>query len=256
MNKATSRFALLSLFTASVCFAQEPAREQTPGQASPPRAAQTNLQQDGAPQDQSKEMTVPSGTRIALTLTNAIRSQFAHRGDSVRAVTAFPVAVGNQVAIPSGTYVDGAIEKVTKRGGSGHGELQIHFTHMVFANGYAVLLDTASTLARAFPIGTPGPSVSADSTRAGAGVPGALSFQQPQPPPPTLTPPPRPGPNPAVVAGISLGATAALIITGIAFHHRHSGDILFEAGSQFEMVLASPLSLDANRVGAGASSGQ
>jgi hypothetical protein len=185
---------------------------------------------------------------------NAIRSEFAHRGDSVRAVTAFPVAVGDQVAIPSGTYVDGTIEKITKRGASGHGELHIRFTRMVFATGYAVSLDTASTLARAFPSGTSGTSLSADSAP-GGGAPGALSFQlpPPQPPPPTLTPPPRLGPNPAVIAGISLGATAALIVAGLAMHHRHSSDILFEAGSQFEMVLANPLTLDAARVAAGTS---
>lgn len=244
MNKVMRRFALLTLFTGSVCFAQEPASEQ------PPLAPQTSAQQDASSQAQSKEIPVPAGTHVALTLTNPIRSQFAHRGDPVRAVTAFPVAVGDQVAIPTGTYVDGTIEKVTKRGASGHGELQIHFTRMVFASGYAVSLDTASTLARNFSFGSFPRSLAATSASGGDGPIGAFSFQQPPPPPPTLTPPPRPGPNPAVIAGISLGATVALIITGIATHHRHSADILFEAGSQFEMVLTSDLSLDPARIAA------
>jgi hypothetical protein len=247
MNKPMRRLALLSLVTASMCFAQEPPNEPAP----PTSPAQAGAQQEARPQEQSKELIVPSGTRVALTLTNPIRSQFAHRGDSVRAVTAFPVAVADQVAIPSGTYVDGRIEKMTKRGASGHAELQVHFTRMVFANGYAVLLDTASTLAKAAP-GTAGRNLPAGSAPGGPTAPGALAFQfPPQPPPPTLTPPPRLGPNPAVVAGISLGATAALIIAGIALGHRHAGDILFEAGSQFEMVLASDLALDASRVAAG-----
>lgn len=248
MYKTLRRVALLSLFAASVCFAQEQAPE--PAGVSP--AGQNESRENASPREENKEVTVPSGTRVALTLMNAIRSEFAHRGDSVRAVTAFPVAVGGQVAIPPGTYVDGTIQKIIKRGASGHGELQIHFTRMVFASGYAVSLDTASILARAFPPGASDKSLPPGSA-SGAGVPGALSFQQFPPPPPPPAPPPRLGPNPAVIAGISLGATAALIVTGLALHHRHSSDILFEAGSQFEMVLANPLTLDAARVAASAS---
>ena len=244
MNKSMGRFALLSLFTASRCFAQEHLVDQTPP------APQPAAHPDPVPQPQeAKEIIIPAGTRVALTLTNPIRSQFAHRGDSVRAVTAFPVAIGDRVAIPSGTYVDGTIDKVTKRGASGHGELHIHFTHMVFAGGYAVPLDTPSTLARNLSSRPYPGSLAATSAGGGDGLVGGLAFQQFPPPPQTLTPPPRPGPNPAVFAGISLGATAALIITGVALHHRHSGDILFEAGSQFEMVLTNDLSIDPSRVG-------
>jgi hypothetical protein len=244
MNKTARRFSLLWLIGASMCLAQE----QAPEQLAAPPPAQTTASQDAAPRQQNTEITVLSGTRIALSLTNAIRSQFAHRGDPVRAVTAFPVAVGDQVAIPSGTYVDGTIEKVTKRGASGHGELEIHFTGMVFASGYAVSLDTAGTLARALPCVAPGARLPADSVSAAVDVPDAFSFQQPPPPTPTLTPPPNLTPKYATVFGVIAGATVTLMVTALALRHRHSGDILFEAGSQFEMVLTSPLSLDTSRV--------
>jgi hypothetical protein len=50
--------------------------------------------------------------------------------------------------------------------------------------------------------------------------------------------------------GIAVGTAAAGIVT-LALLGRHRGvDTLFDAGWQFEMVLESPVSLDADRVAA------
>src|SRR5438105_3559821 len=102
--------------------AQAPDSPQTPSQI-----------EQGPPAARDKAViTVPAGTRVALWLTNPISSRWARKGDSVRAVTAFPVAAGGQIVIPTGTYVEGQLEKVTKRGPSGPAGLQIRFTRMVF----------------------------------------------------------------------------------------------------------------------------
>lgn len=62
-------------------------------------------------------------------------------GASVYAQTAFPVAVNNRMAIPAGTYVLGQIDSMSKPGFfSPHAQFQIHFTKIVFADGYTVLL--------------------------------------------------------------------------------------------------------------------
>lgn len=57
---------------------------------------------------------------------------------------AFPVPVNNRMAIPPGTYVQGQIDTLTRPGlFSPHAQFQIHFTKLIFANGYTVLLGDA-----------------------------------------------------------------------------------------------------------------
>jgi hypothetical protein len=227
---------MLALLAATNSAAQE-LKVEVP-QAAPPVQAQ-------APAEQEKQaVTVPAGTRVALTLTNAMRVKTAHPGDSVRAVIAFPVTVGKQVVIPAGTYVEGLIDRVLKRAPTGHAGLEMHFTRIVFANGYNVVLDGANAIAQAsepdlnllpaaFPEGR--------STAASA-----LGQQQPPPLPPL----PRVGPSIGEVTGIGVGVLAAVTVTAILLGRRHAGDVVFDEGYQFEMVLETSLILDADRVAA------
>jgi hypothetical protein len=62
--------------------------------------------------------------------------------------------------------------------------------------------------------------------------------------------PPLPGPHYGPIIGTAAGGVAAIVVFAI-LAHRHRGDYaLFDAGWQFEMILQSPLSLDAERVAA------
>jgi hypothetical protein len=84
-------------------------------------------------------IVVPSGTMVSLALTHAILAKRAKVGDDVYAETAFPVAVNGQMAIPPSTYVRGQIDTLARPGiFSPHAQFQIHFTKLIFANGYAV----------------------------------------------------------------------------------------------------------------------
>jgi hypothetical protein len=57
--------------------------------------------------------------------------------------TVFPVVVNNRIAIPTGTYVEGQIDALTKpRVFSPHAQLQIDFDKLIYSNGYAVELPT------------------------------------------------------------------------------------------------------------------
>jgi hypothetical protein len=86
-------------------------------------------------------ITVPSGTIVSLTLTRAIMAKTAKVGDDVYAESAFPVAVNGQMAIPPGTYVQGQIDTLARPGVfSAHAQFQIHFTKLIFANGYTVFI--------------------------------------------------------------------------------------------------------------------
>jgi hypothetical protein len=183
-------------------------------------AAQTAPPQSGsqgqAPPKQStarSTIVVPAGTTVYLALTSPVWTKTAKVGDSVYAEAAFPVAVNNQMAIPPGSYVQGQIDTLTKPGFlSPHAQFQIHFTKIIFANGYTVVLAGPQNV-------TSGqtPAQQASST------PGA----------------------PRAPAGDVIPAVASVYVeVSIA------SDILLDNGSQIEMVLQIPLRLNAANVAA------
>lgn len=236
--------AILGLFVATGCLAQEPTQ---------PAPASVGLEQAPAA-TQKLTITVPAGTRVPVTLTYSVTSKTAHAGDAIHAVTAFPVTVGTTVAIPAGTYVEGVLDKVRHRASADHAALQMHFIRLLFANGYTVSLESASTEASA---GKPNENVSAATARevdgARSSVPGnaslmSNSFGAQQPPP--LPPLPRLGPNPAVVGGVATAALAGILVTVFALGHHRGSYTSLDAGAQVEMVLQAPLMLDGEQVAA------
>jgi len=107
-------------------------------------AAQSSLAPDpSAPAVESGKpmLTIPVGTQIPLTLKQAISTKTAKDGDPVYAETAFPFVIDERVVIPAGTYIQGKIERV-QRGGhvKGRAEVLIHFTSMIYPNGYTLML--------------------------------------------------------------------------------------------------------------------
>lgn len=86
-------------------------------------------------------LTIPIGTRIPLSLKQAISTKTARTGDPVYAETAFPFVVNDRVVIPAGTYIQGKIERA-QRGGhvKGRADVLIHFTSMIYPSGYTVVL--------------------------------------------------------------------------------------------------------------------
>jgi type IV secretion system protein VirB10 len=91
-----------------------------------------------------KFVTVPSGTKIPLTLKQGVTTKSARPGDPVYAQTAFPITQDNQIVIPAGTFVQGEVLRVVRAGRvKGRSELQISFTSMIFPNGYTVMLPGA-----------------------------------------------------------------------------------------------------------------
>jgi len=88
--------------------------------------------QDQPPQN----YVVPSGTRIPLVLVNGISTKNAREGDRVYLQTAFPIAVGNRIIIPQGSYVTGTVTQVKRPGRvKGRGELYVRFDTLMLPNG-------------------------------------------------------------------------------------------------------------------------
>jgi hypothetical protein len=89
----------------------------------------------------ANSITIPAGTRIPLSLKQAISTKNAREGDAVYAETAFPFVVDNRVIVPAGSYIQGKIAHVERAGhGKGRAEILMHFTSMIYPSGYTVML--------------------------------------------------------------------------------------------------------------------
>jgi len=94
---------------------------------------QTGQEQSG----QGQGLTVPAGAKLQLAVTRAVWSVRVKAGDTLYAETVFPVSVGQAMAIPAGSYVEGQIEGVTQpTRRSDHAELEVRLTKVILANGY------------------------------------------------------------------------------------------------------------------------
>jgi len=180
---------------------------------------------------ESPAITLPAGTKVPLRLASPLATKTARPGDAVHAEAAFPVTASNTVAIPPGTYLQGVVDQVTRRGS--HAGFTMHFTHMVFSNGYTVSLSAATADTRA------------GLSRPGDSMAGGMAFQStPAPPQPSL-----PGPGRGMIIGLGVGSAVAATVVALILGRR-GGDVYLKAGWRFEMVLVEPLSLDAAKVAA------
>jgi hypothetical protein len=211
----------------------------------------------------SQTITVPAGTVIPMTLLSQIKSKSTKVGDTVRAQVAFPITAGTQIAIPAGTYVEGVVTSLTAQAKKTHQpDVEIHFTRLLYANGYVALLDAVNTQASNEIPGSALPAVASDAASGfGAGRTriafyGGEGFASPAQTGtlPTLPPLPSVGPSKAVIFGTLGGVVAALAILSIVFrHHVSNADfLLFDAGWQFQMTISTPLAVDAGQVAAAA----
>src|SRR5580698_641100 len=112
-------------------------KPESPAADSPPATLATSPARIADP----STITIPAGTRIPLSLKQAISTKNAREGDAVYAETAFPFVVGDRVIVPAGAYIQGKIAQV-ERAGHGHGraEILMHFTSMIYPSGYTVML--------------------------------------------------------------------------------------------------------------------
>ncbi len=86
-------------------------------------------------------VTIPAGSRIPISLAQAISTKNARQGDAVYAQTVFPFVLNGRVLVPAGTYIQGKISYLERAGhGHGHAEILMHFTLMVYPSGYTVML--------------------------------------------------------------------------------------------------------------------
>ena len=203
------------------------------------------------------------GTRIALSLIVPIHTKTVQRGEAVHLETRSPVIVDNQVAIPARTYVEGVIDKINKQDSASRtGGLQIHFTRLLFSNGYEVRLDGAilqtkleipavdgadacceradaveALQSRGARINLPLPPLAPKARGRGLKKPKPPPTPPPPtpppptppptPPPPTPTPTPAPTPPPTPTISTSGSSTGTAVGVGVGALAAAVGGILF-----------------------------
>src|SRR5580704_470244 len=148
------RFAMRVLWTlllaSGMSFGQvaPPQTGASPGQGSssqpaalqPSESSAAGVPAPEAAKDPNR-ITIPAGTKIPLSLKQAISTKNAREGDAVYAETAFPFVVDNRVIVPAGSYIQGRIAHVERAGRvKGRAEILMHFTSMIYPSGYTVML--------------------------------------------------------------------------------------------------------------------
>jgi hypothetical protein len=194
-----------------------------------------------------RHVTVPGGTKIPVALKQAISTKSAREGDVVYAETTFPFVEYGRVLIPAGTYLQGQIVHTQRPGRlQGRAEVLIHFTSLVYPNGYTVPLPGAidkvpgtETTQVKDPEGTvqedsqTGQKVAATARASvDTAVRGAVLGGLPA------------GSNAAAIgagAGGALGAAIAFLTRG--------RDVRLDARTTVEMVIQRPIFLDVRRLG-------
>ncbi len=129
-------FLTLLLMSGLAC--AQAAQPETPPQSAP--AAKSLATPAPAPRD-ANPIVIPAGTKVPLTLAQAISTKNAREGDAVYAQTAFPFVLNDHILIPAGTYIQGKIMHTEHAGRSKkRTEILIHFTTMIYPSGYTVML--------------------------------------------------------------------------------------------------------------------
>jgi len=256
-NKQNKRCIALTftILFATAAFAQQTIQTQPPDNTQV--AAATN----------ATVVAVPAGTRIALVLTQPVQTRYLHRGDDIYAQIVSPVTAGNEVVIPPGTFGQGKVDTLERRGG--RGELHLQSISITFPDCYVIPIEGPVTLESpdGYAVRDPGNRRAVGavlSPLAGAGIGALVGHSYASSHSDTITntlPPGCTGPPPGclsssftapgntakgtllgAMAGGAIGAVASIAIL-VNSHH-----FFIDVGAPVAMTLQHPLSLPQDQV--------
>jgi len=251
-SSLTFSIARMLLATGVILFAASSVAQQqtTPTPQADSQASPPPLSKPENPVPGESTITVPAGTRFALVLTHPVDSKSTHRGDEIYAQITAPIAVGNQVVIPAGTFVQGKVDKLSRNGN--RGEFLMQSLSVVFPDGYVadlagpINIESDEGTAWRYPSGkTTAGAIAAPV--AGAGIGALIGSTAHTTQSSTLGGTTITSSSPK---GIAIGSMVGLAAGGIVSLALllHSHQFYVEVGSPMEMTLPQPLTLAANRV--------
>ena len=208
-------------------------------------------------------VAIPAGTRVALVLTSSIQTRYIHRGDAIYAQVTSPVISGNEVVIPPGTFVQGKVDKLERKGG--RGELHLQSMSITFPDGYVAPISGPVDLETddGYALKDPGQGRSVGAfalPAAGAGLGALIGHSVASSQPTTITstlPPGCTGPPPGCLTssatapgstakgtmiGSAVGAAVGMVASLVLLTSSHN--FFLDVGSPVELVLRQPVSLE------------
>lgn len=227
------------------------------GFAQAPAQTQPAIPANTAPAVRAKQtFVVPAGTKVLLQLSSAINTKSAKPGDGVYLRSTFPVVADNRVVIPAGVYVQGVVDRVVRAGRfRGRAQLDMHFTSIIFPNNTVVEIpgvvnslpgaqqqtvkkDKEGTIQENGDKGRHAGEVAKVAVPTGAtvGAIGGLDSGHP-------------------LAGGIAGVGAGLAAAGLVSLFTRGADVNIPAGTQVEMVLQRPLTLEPENLAAAGAAG-
>jgi hypothetical protein len=244
----TAKMLLTSAFVlvATIVFAQQ---TQTTPPADLPPSSPASKPESNQPAE-ATAVTIPAGTHLALVLTHPVDSKSTHRGDEIDAQTTAPVAVGNQVVVPAGTFVQGKVEKLARNGD--RGEFLMQSLSIVFPDGYVAQVpgpvnieSDEGTAWRNPSNGAKAGAIAAPLAGTGLGAligSAAHTTQSSTLGGTTLTTSSPKGIAIGSVVGLAVGGAVALALL------LHSQQFYVELGAPMQLTLPSAVTLSANQV--------
>jgi type IV secretion system protein VirB10 len=190
---------------------------------------------------------IPAGTKIPIALKNTISTKANREGDPIYAQSTFPVVINEKIVIPEGTYVQGKISAIKPAGHiKGRAEVLVHFTTLIYPNGYTVLLPGSIENA---PSVENGKVKDKEGTIKGDSNAGKTAA--------TIAAPAADG---ALIGGVTHGGEGALIGAGIGgavgtavAALTHGNEVKMPPGTTLEVVLQRDVPVDGSRIHAAAS---
>lgn len=218
------------------------------------------------PTDAPQTVTIPAGTRFALVLTQPIQTRSMRHGDDIYAQITDPVDSAHEVVIPPGTFVQGTVDRIDRKGG--RGEIRLQSMSITFPDGYVTPIPGPLTVETSdgYALKDPGSKRTAGAIAmpiAGLGI-GALIGHSAGSSQSTLTntlPPGCVGPPPGCLSSsvsapgssgkdTAIGAVIGGAIGGVASlflltssHHFH-----LDAGAPAQATLQHPVTLQQDEV--------
>ncbi len=194
------------------------------------------------------EIVIPAGTKLPISLTNAISTKSNQQGDPVYAQTTFPVVLNGRIVVPPGTYVQGRIMQIKPAPRfKGRAEVMMHFTTLIYPSGYTVMLpgsienapavdkakvkDKEGTIRADSDKGSKAATVAVPAAEGGALAGGLAS-----------------GSRGGALAGAGLGAAVGVGIAMLSL----GNEVRFMPGTTLEVVLQRDVAVNSERIRAAA----
>ncbi len=237
---------LLLMLPMSLAAAQEQdAQESAPAQktsSQPNHHAATAPLQPQQPSSPGAPLILPAGTKLQVGLLRPLSLKHTKPGDSVYLQITFPVTAENQMAVPPGAYLQGAIDKITRRDRARAVlEFDMRSVSLIYSTGYTVsLAGPLTALPTTAGLRLPDMRNPHDIPAVAMGAAGTTAV--PSLPAPSLGNGPR---NAMIALGVVAAAGTAVLLVAA-----NRSDVEMTVGTQLEIILPAAVELDRERVAA------